>query len=63
MTSEPGFLHCESVNIAPACTYGAPGDPCLAAWEEGTGPYTTGPLDSIMFKSSNSAYGERDIFM
>ena len=49
------------VNIAPACTYGAPGDPCLAAWEVGTGPYITGPLDAIMFQSSNAT--ERDFFM
>jgi choline dehydrogenase len=50
------------VNIAPVCTYGAPGDPCLAAWEEeGTGPYAQGPLDAIMFQSSNAT--ERDFFM
>jgi choline dehydrogenase len=49
------------VSIAPACTYGAPGDPCLAAWEVGTGPYITGPLDAIMFQSSNAT--ERDFFM
>lgn len=47
-------------NIAPACTFGAAGDPCLAAWYNGTGPYTTGPLDAIMYKSS--AATERDFF-
>jgi len=50
-------------NIAPTCTFGAPGDPCLAAWELGKGPYATGPLDSVMFKSSGAVYGERDVFM
>jgi choline dehydrogenase len=50
-------------NLSPACTFGAPGDPCLALWEAGTGPYTLGLLDSLMFKSSNAVYGERDLFM
>ena len=62
MNENANFLG-HSVSTAPVCTYGAPGDPCLAAWYEGTGPYATGPLDAIMFKSNNSAYGERDIFM
>ncbi len=47
--------------LAPTCTYGAPGDPCLAAWEEGTGPYAQGPLDAILFKSENAT--ERDMFI
>jgi choline dehydrogenase len=51
------------VDVAPACIYGAPGDSCLAAWYQGNGPYTTDPLDAIMFKSSVAAYGERDRFM
>lgn len=29
----------------------------------GKGPYSTGPLDSAMFKSSGAVYGERDVFM
>jgi choline dehydrogenase len=24
-------------NLGPVCTWGAPGDPCLAAWYEGKG--------------------------
>jgi len=48
-------------NISPVCTYGAPGDPCLAAWDEGKGPYAVGPLDAIMFKSSNAS--ERDVYL
>jgi choline dehydrogenase len=47
--------------LAPTCTFGAPGDPCLAAWEEGTGVYAQGALDAIMFKSSNAT--ERDFFI
>jgi len=49
------------VNKAPACTFGAPGDPCLAAWEDGAGPYVYGPLDTIMFQSSNAT--ERDFLI
>ncbi|CAG8979109.1 hypothetical protein HYALB_00000242 [Hymenoscyphus albidus] len=49
-------------SVGPIATYNAPGDPALAAWYEGQGPYTQGPLDSIMFKSSASVNGERDIF-
>jgi choline dehydrogenase len=41
------------------CTYGAPGDPCLAAWYEGQGPYVQGPLNALMYKTSNAT--ERDI--
>jgi choline dehydrogenase len=50
--------------LAPDCTFGTPGDPCLEAWmNRGQGPYAQGLLDSIMFKSSHAAYDERDIFM
>jgi choline dehydrogenase len=48
---------------APACTYGAtPDDPCLEAWNRGQGPYAQGPLSALMFKSSASVNGERDIY-
>ncbi|KAH8812992.1 hypothetical protein F5884DRAFT_879142 [Xylogone sp. PMI_703] len=50
-------------SIAPQCTFGAPGDPCLAAWYQGKGPYTSGPLDSVMFKSSKAVGNERDILI
>ncbi|KAG9230894.1 hypothetical protein BJ875DRAFT_363519, partial [Amylocarpus encephaloides] len=47
----------------PACTYGnTPDDPCLEAWFRGQGPYTQGPLAALMFKSSVSVNGERDIY-
>ncbi|KAF8853776.1 FAD/NAD(P)-binding domain-containing protein [Acephala macrosclerotiorum] len=49
-------------DISPVCTYGASGDPCLAAWHQGKGPYTNGPLDSLMHKTSNAAMNERDVF-
>lgn len=49
------------VNIAPTCTFGAPGDPCLAAWYEGKGPYAVGPLDAILLKSKGAK--ERDLFL
>lgn len=50
-------------SIGPIATYEAPGgDPALSAWYEGHGPYTQGPLDAIMFKSSASVNGERDIY-
>ena len=51
----------EFTTLAPACTYGAPGDPCLAAWEGGTGPYAQGPLEAILYKSANAT--ERDVFI
>ncbi|KAF4630081.1 hypothetical protein G7Y89_g8062 [Cudoniella acicularis] len=50
-------------SLAPTCTYGAPGDPCLAAWYQGEGPYTQGPLDALMYKTSAAALNERDLFM
>jgi choline dehydrogenase len=52
-------------NKSPACTFGFGGgpDPCLEAWQHGTGPYATGPLDALMFKTSKAAYGERDLFL
>ncbi|CZR56338.1 uncharacterized protein PAC_06226 [Phialocephala subalpina] len=49
-------------DISQVCTYGASGDPCLAAWHQGKGPYTDGPLDSLMYKTSNAAMNERGIF-
>ncbi|KAM3073933.1 hypothetical protein ACMFMG_008549 [Clarireedia jacksonii] len=51
-------------NLGPVCTLGAPGDPCLAAWEVGKGPYTQGAgLDAILLRSSDAAYGENDLFL
>jgi len=48
-------------NIGPLCTYTAPGDPCLEAWERGQGLYAQGVLVAIMAKTSNAT--ERDLFI
>jgi choline dehydrogenase len=49
---------------APACTFGAPGDPCLPLWEDGTGPYASfGQINSVLRKSADAALGERDVYM
>ncbi|PQE19362.1 GMC oxidoreductase protein [Rutstroemia sp. NJR-2017a BVV2] len=51
-------------NISPVCTYGAPGDPCLAAWQVGKGPYAQGAgLDALLLRSSDAVYGENDLFL
>lgn len=48
----------------PVCTFGAPGDPCIALWEQGEGPYAGfGALNAIFRKSSHAALNERDMFM
>jgi choline dehydrogenase len=39
------------------------GDPCLSLWQQGSGPYAFGQLDSIQYKTRNAVYGEREIFM
>jgi choline dehydrogenase len=55
-----GLASKDFTNIGPGpCTYGAPGDPCLAAFYQGTGSYTQGPLNALMLKTSNAT--ERDI--
>ncbi|KAH7369373.1 choline dehydrogenase [Plectosphaerella cucumerina] len=57
-TSPPG-------DTTPACTFGAPGDPCYALWLQGKGPYTrAGPNSSaFLLKTAHSPDGERDITM
>ena len=48
----------------PACWFGAPGDPCVALWENQQGPYMRGStLNAIFRKSSAPAYSERDFFV
>ncbi|KAK0628514.1 GMC oxidoreductase-like protein [Bombardia bombarda] len=48
---------------APVCTYGAPGDPCVALWRRGLGPYMSlGNLNAILYKSASPACAERDMF-
>jgi choline dehydrogenase len=50
---------------APACTYGAPGDPCVALWNNGTGPYTKGSSSSngLLIKTPHAVENERDMFL
>lgn len=45
------------------CTFGAPGDPCLAQWYQGTGPYAapSGNSECSFIKTSHSPDGNRDV--
>ena len=45
------------------CTFGAPGDPCLAKWEQGLGPYVDPPGNSeiAFIKTDHSPDGNRDV--
>jgi choline dehydrogenase len=49
----------------PACTFGAPGDPCINAWLRGEGPYSRAGANTnaFMLKTGHSADGERDILL
>ncbi|KAK0716173.1 hypothetical protein B0H67DRAFT_601480 [Lasiosphaeris hirsuta] len=49
----------------PACTFGGPGDPCIAAFQRGAGPYARAGLNSnaFLFKTNHSADGENDILL
>ncbi|SPO01845.1 related to choline dehydrogenase [Cephalotrichum gorgonifer] len=46
-----------------SCTFGAPGDPCLAQWEQGTGPYAapSGNSECSFLKTDHSPDGNRDV--
>ncbi|KAK4126802.1 GMC oxidoreductase, partial [Parathielavia appendiculata] len=46
-----------------SCTFGAPGDPCLAQFEQGTGPYTlpSGNSECSFLKTDHSPDGNRDV--
>lgn len=45
------------------CTYGASGDPCLALWYEGTGPYTEaqGNSEASFLTTNHSPDGKQDV--
>jgi choline dehydrogenase len=45
------------------CTYGAPGDPCLAQWRNGTGPYAepSGNSECSFLRTGHSVDGRRDV--
>ena len=47
----------------PKCSPGASNDPCLNDWKQGRGPYTQGPTNAILLKTSQSNDGERDLMM
>ncbi|KAK3360383.1 hypothetical protein B0T25DRAFT_447483 [Lasiosphaeria hispida] len=49
----------------PACTFGGPGDPCIAAFQRGAGPYARAGLNSnaFLFRTNHSADGENDILL
>ncbi|KAK3686233.1 hypothetical protein B0T22DRAFT_411140 [Podospora appendiculata] len=59
-------LNITSVGGDPAwatCTFGAPGDPCLAQFQNGTGPYTdpSGNSECAFLKTAHSPDGNRDV--
>jgi choline dehydrogenase len=50
----------------PVCTQGAPGDPCIAAWEQHQGPYARAQLNTnaFMLRSNHSgAKAETDLLV
>jgi choline dehydrogenase len=50
---------------APACTFGAPGDPCVDLWRKSEGPYARGGSNSNAFllKTAHAVEGERDMLL
>ncbi|KAH8883390.1 GMC oxidoreductase-like protein [Thozetella sp. PMI_491] len=52
-------------NSSAACTFGAPGDPCLAEWEQGTGPYADGStnVNALLRRSAHAVNSDWDMFM
>jgi choline dehydrogenase len=50
---------------APVCTYGAPNDPCVALWQNGTGPYARGGSNSNAFllQTPHAVSNERDMLL
>lgn len=56
----------EPVNpTAPNCTFGAPGDPCVELWKQGSGPYARagGNAYCVLLKTNHSIDGERDMLL
>lgn len=45
------------------CTFGAPEDPCIVQWEQGTGPYAapSGNSECSFLKTNHSPDGNRDV--
>ncbi|KAH4056502.1 hypothetical protein HBH98_035410 [Parastagonospora nodorum] len=50
---------------APACTFGAPGDPCVDLWRNGSGPYARGGsnANAFLLKTAHAVEDERDMFL
>lgn len=49
--------------ITAKCTFGQPGDPCLAEWKENRGPYITNGLPIGIVKKSTQAENDPDLFV
>lgn len=49
----------------PVCTQGAPGDPCIAAWRNHTGPYARAAINTNAFvlRSNHSGGGDVDLLV
>ena len=49
----------------PVCTQGAPGDPCIAAWEQHQGPYARAQINTnaLMLRSNHSTNNETDLLL
>jgi len=54
-----------SDNSSLSCTFGAPGDPCVAQWQQGTGPYTKGGTNtnSLIRRTPYAVNSDRDMYM
>ena len=52
-------------NSSLACTFGAPGDPCVAQWQQDTGFYTEGGANTnaLIRTTPFAPDGERDMFV
>jgi choline dehydrogenase len=50
-------------NLLTPCTFGAPGDACLAEWKQGSGPYTTNGIVAAVVKKSSVAKADPDLFV
>ena len=63
-TEITGLAQQNLTNTAAAnCTNGAPGDPCLALFEQGLPPYTAAATNAIRLRSSTADTPDHDVFM
>ncbi|KAK3345794.1 GMC oxidoreductase-like protein [Lasiosphaeria hispida] len=62
-TATRAFISPPADPNGPACTYGAPGDPCVDLWRRGKGPYSRFSLGEAIFRRSAVAVAnELDFF-